>query len=146
MRTSPCFYLSCSWRNALWLNAMHCRKKCVKCNALGSKEMNSRIRRPLYISLKSWLCCCSLPTVAPQQKRRMIANDPLKVVSNTQSTWLSGKLKPAELLVNSRISLSYRVQMTQTISLIGWIFFLLKLWLDQGLTSCHIKINSRNAP
>ena len=30
--------------------------------------MNSRIRRPLYISLKSWLCCCSLPTVAPQQK------------------------------------------------------------------------------
>ena len=29
--------------------------------------MNSRIRRPLYISLKSWLCCCSLPTVAPQQ-------------------------------------------------------------------------------
>ena len=30
--------------------------------------MNSRIRRPLYISLKSWLCCCSLPTVAPQQQ------------------------------------------------------------------------------
>ena len=29
--------------------------------------MNSRIRRPSYISLKSWLCCCSLPTVAPQQ-------------------------------------------------------------------------------
>ena len=29
--------------------------------------MNSRIRRPLYISFKSWLCCCSLPTVAPQQ-------------------------------------------------------------------------------
>ena len=27
MRTSPCFYLSCSWRNALWLNAMHCGKK-----------------------------------------------------------------------------------------------------------------------
>ena len=26
-RTSPCFYLSCSWRNALWLNAMHCGKK-----------------------------------------------------------------------------------------------------------------------
>ena len=23
----PCFYLSCSWRNALWLNAMHCGKK-----------------------------------------------------------------------------------------------------------------------
>ena len=30
--------------------------------------MNSRIRCPLYISLKSWLCCCSLPMVAPQQK------------------------------------------------------------------------------
>ena len=29
--------------------------------------MNSRIRRPLYIFFKSWLCCCSLPTVAPQQ-------------------------------------------------------------------------------
>ena len=29
--------------------------------------MNSRIRRPLYISFKSWLCCCSLPSVAPQQ-------------------------------------------------------------------------------
>ena len=29
--------------------------------------MNSRIRRPLYISFKSW-CCCSLPSVAPQQK------------------------------------------------------------------------------
>ena len=28
MGTSPCFYLSCSWRNALWLNAMHCGKKC----------------------------------------------------------------------------------------------------------------------
>ena len=28
MRTSPCLYLSCSWRNALWLNAMHCGKKC----------------------------------------------------------------------------------------------------------------------
>ena len=27
MRTSPCFYLSCSWRNALWLNTMHCGKK-----------------------------------------------------------------------------------------------------------------------
>ena len=26
-RTSLCFYLSCSWRNALWLNAMHCGKK-----------------------------------------------------------------------------------------------------------------------
>ena len=26
-RTSPCFYLSCSWRNTLWLNAMHCGKK-----------------------------------------------------------------------------------------------------------------------
>ena len=30
-RTSPCFYLSCSWRSALWwrvwLNAMHCGKK-----------------------------------------------------------------------------------------------------------------------
>ena len=26
-RTAPCFYLSCSWRNALWLNAMHCGKK-----------------------------------------------------------------------------------------------------------------------
>ena len=53
----------------------------------------------------------------------MIASDPFKVLSNTQSTWLSGKLKPAELLVNSRISLSCRVQMTQTSSLIGWIFF-----------------------
>ena len=52
----------------------------------------------------------------------MIANDPLKVLSNTQSTWLSGKLKPAEQIVNSRISLSCRVQMTQTSSLIGWIF------------------------
>ena len=29
--------------------------------------MNSRIRRPLYISFNSWLCCCSLPSVAPQQ-------------------------------------------------------------------------------
>ena len=29
--------------------------------------MNSRIRRPLYVSFKSWLCCCSLPSVAPQQ-------------------------------------------------------------------------------
>ena len=29
--------------------------------------MNSRIRRPLYISFKSWLCCCSLHSVAPQQ-------------------------------------------------------------------------------
>ena len=29
--------------------------------------MNSRIRRTLYISFKSWLCCCSLPSVAPQQ-------------------------------------------------------------------------------
>ena len=29
--------------------------------------MNLRIRRPLYISFKSWLCCCSLPSVAPQQ-------------------------------------------------------------------------------
>ena len=29
--------------------------------------MNSRLRPPLYISLKSWLCCCSLPTVVPQQ-------------------------------------------------------------------------------
>ena len=95
--------------------------------------MNSRIRRPLYISLKSWLCCCSLPTVAPQQKRRMIANDPLKVVSNTQSTWLSGKLKPAELLLNSRISLSYRVQMTQTISLIGWIFFFIETVIGPGI-------------
>ena len=27
MRTSSCFYLTCSWRNALWLNAMHCGKK-----------------------------------------------------------------------------------------------------------------------
>ena len=27
MRTSPCFYLTCLWRNALWLNAMHCGKK-----------------------------------------------------------------------------------------------------------------------
>ena len=27
-RTSPYFYLSCSWRNALWLNAMYCGKKC----------------------------------------------------------------------------------------------------------------------
>ena len=26
-RTSQCFYLSCSWRNALWLNTMHCGKK-----------------------------------------------------------------------------------------------------------------------
>ena len=26
-RTSPCFSLSCSWRNALWLNAMHRGKK-----------------------------------------------------------------------------------------------------------------------
>ena len=26
-RTSPCFYLSCSWRNTLWLSAMHCGKK-----------------------------------------------------------------------------------------------------------------------
>ena len=26
-RTSPCFYLSWSWSNALWLNAMHCGKK-----------------------------------------------------------------------------------------------------------------------
>ena len=24
----PVFFLSCSWRNALWLNAMHCGKKC----------------------------------------------------------------------------------------------------------------------
>ena len=40
------------------------------------------------------------------QKRRMIANDPLKVLSNTRSTWLGGRLKPAVLLVNSRISLS----------------------------------------
>ena len=39
----------------------------IKCNALWWKVMNSRIRRPLYISLKSWLCCCSLPTVAPEQ-------------------------------------------------------------------------------
>ena len=30
--------------------------------------MNSRIRCPLYISFKSWLCCCSLPSVAPQQQ------------------------------------------------------------------------------
>ena len=29
--------------------------------------MNSRIRRPLYISFKSSLCCFSLPSVAPQQ-------------------------------------------------------------------------------
>ena len=29
--------------------------------------MNLRIHRPLYISFKSWLCCCSLPSVAPQQ-------------------------------------------------------------------------------
>ena len=36
-------------RSALWLNA---------------KVMNSS---HLFISLKSWLCCCSLPTVAPQQ-------------------------------------------------------------------------------
>ena len=28
--------------------------------------MNSRIRRPLYISFKSWLCCCSLPSVTIQ--------------------------------------------------------------------------------
>ena len=34
--------------------------------------MNSRIRRPLYISFKSWLCCCSLPSVAPQQKERLV--------------------------------------------------------------------------
>ena len=33
--------------------------------------MNSRIRRPLYISFKSWLCCCSLPSVAPQQLWRL---------------------------------------------------------------------------
>ena len=29
--------------------------------------MNSRIRLPLYIFFKSWLCCCSLPAVAVQQ-------------------------------------------------------------------------------
>ena len=34
--------------------------------------MNSRIRPPLYISFKSWLCCCSLPSVAPQQLRRFL--------------------------------------------------------------------------
>ena len=33
--------------------------------------MNSRICRPLYISFKSWLCCCSLPSVAPQQLNSM---------------------------------------------------------------------------
>ena len=41
----------------------------VKCNAFWLKVMNSRIRTPkfLYILLKSWLCCCSLATLAPQQ-------------------------------------------------------------------------------
>ena len=34
--------------------------------------MNSRIRRPLYISFKSWLCCCSLPSVAPQQLKTIL--------------------------------------------------------------------------
>ena len=27
-RISSCFHLSCSWRNALWLNAMHSGKNC----------------------------------------------------------------------------------------------------------------------
>ena len=57
MRTSPCYYLTCSWRNALWLNAMHC----------GKKWWIREFVAPIYISFKSWLCCCSLPAVAPQQ-------------------------------------------------------------------------------
>ena len=43
-------------------------KRVVKCNAFWWKVMNSRSRSTLYISLKSWLCCCSLSTVAPQQQ------------------------------------------------------------------------------
>ena len=52
--------------------------------------MNSRIRHPLYISLKSWSCCCSLPTVAPQQlqntlwqKHPLAKNKPWKKLSTT---------------------------------------------------------------
>ena len=47
----------CSWRSALWLNAMHSGKRW-------------RIREfvpLLHILLKSWLCCCSLASLAPQQ-------------------------------------------------------------------------------
>ena len=38
------------WFSALWLNVMHS----------GKKEMNSKILPILYLSLKPWLCCCSL--------------------------------------------------------------------------------------
>ena len=37
-RTSPCFYLSCSWRNALWLNTMHCGKKCGSMQCIVGKS------------------------------------------------------------------------------------------------------------
>ena len=43
--------------------------------------MNSRIRRPLYISFKSWLCCCSLPSVAPQQQTFAKRGIPLSFVT-----------------------------------------------------------------
>ena len=37
----------------------------MQCIVIKSDEFE--IRPTLYISFKSWLCCCSLPTVAPQQ-------------------------------------------------------------------------------
>ena len=46
--------------------------------------MNSRIRRPLYNSLKSWLRCCSLPTVAPQQKLKIILS---------KKEWIKGVMR-----------------------------------------------------
>ena len=42
---------------------------------------------PLYISFKSWLCCCSLPSVAPQQQRlrRQISLDYYTIPPATQA-------------------------------------------------------------
>ena len=34
---------------------------------------------PIYISFKSWLCCCSLPAVAPQQLEGLRMDKPLAV-------------------------------------------------------------------
>ena len=37
----------------------------MQCIVVKSDEFENS--SPLYISFKSWLCCCSLPSVAPQQ-------------------------------------------------------------------------------
>ena len=52
--TSSC----CSWRNAFWLIAMH----------FGKKWWIREFVLPFITLLKSWLCCCPLATLAPQQK------------------------------------------------------------------------------